>query len=213
MLDIKKKFFFTNVEYKSKIGIFGGGFDPPHIGHQLIIFSILTSGFLDYSFIIPCINHPFNKNMSLFMHRFNMCKLTFSKFSRNAILILDLENYLIIPTFSVNTIESIKLLRPDLLIFIVIGSDNWNKINKWYKYKYIYLLSDFIIFHRKNIININLIRAMSFFTMNNAFCIPNISSTYIRKILKNKNKKKYIYLKNIIDKKILSYIINNKLYI
>jgi len=211
MLNIKKK--LNNIKYKSKIGIFGGGFDPPHIGHQLIIFSILTSGFLNYSFIIPCSNHPFNKNMSLFLHRLKMCNLAFSKFSKNKVLILDLENYLIIPTFSVTTIESIKLLRPDLLIFIVIGGDNWNKINKWYKYKYIYILSNFIIFYRKNIININLIKNISVFTINNAFCIPNISSTYIRKILKKEFIKKDIYLKNIIDKKILKYIINNKLYI
>jgi len=206
---------FNNINYKSKIGILGGSFDPPHTGHQLIIFNILTSGFLDYSFIMPCINHPFDKNMSSFIHRLKMCEITFSKFSNNKVLILDFENYLIIPTFSANTIESIKLLRPDLSIFIIIGSDNWNKINKWYKYKYIHMLSNFIIFHRKNIINVNirLINSISLFTTSNAFYIPNISSTYIRKILKKDNIKKNIYLKNIIDKKILNYIIDNKLYI
>jgi len=212
MLDIKNK-FFANINYRSKIGILGGSFDPPHVGHQLIIFNILISGFLDYSFITPCINHPFNKTMSSFIHRLGMCKKAFSKFSKNKVLVLDLENYLIIPTFSANTIESIKLLRPDLSIFIIIGSDNWNKINKWYKYKYIYLLSNFIIFHRKNIINIKLKKNISLFTISNVFYIPNISSTYVRKILNKKNIQKNIYLKNIIDKKILNYIIDNKLYI
>jgi nicotinate (nicotinamide) nucleotide adenylyltransferase len=57
------------------ITLFGGSFNPPHIGHALIIEEFLSSGLTDELWLLPTYNHAFNKSLAPSNHRLKMCEL------------------------------------------------------------------------------------------------------------------------------------------
>ena len=60
-----------------KIGIFGGSFNPPHLGHKKMIADLILQHILDRVIIVPVGNY-YNKNeMVDFKDRYKMIKLLF----------------------------------------------------------------------------------------------------------------------------------------
>lgn len=59
-----------------KIGLFGGTFDPPHRGHELVAASLIDKGYLDEVWFVPVFKHPWadrlNKKFSAYKHRVAM---------------------------------------------------------------------------------------------------------------------------------------------
>lgn len=44
-----------------KIGLFGGAFDPPHIGHKKVADSLIENGVVDEVWFVPVFKHPWAK--------------------------------------------------------------------------------------------------------------------------------------------------------
>ena len=61
-----------------KICLFGGTFDPPHIGHLLISQTICEVEEFDKILFIPAYNPPHKKDISPIDHRVKMVKLAIS---------------------------------------------------------------------------------------------------------------------------------------
>jgi nicotinate-nucleotide adenylyltransferase len=55
--------------------LFGGSFDPPHLGHALVIQEFLASGKTDELWLLPTFNHSFDKQLTDSHHRLEMCNL------------------------------------------------------------------------------------------------------------------------------------------
>lgn len=129
------------------VGILGGSFDPPHIAHQLLALSALALEPIDELWIVPCANHPFAKNLSLFEHRLNMCELAFSRFEN--VKVLDVEKYLPTPNYTVRTIEYILEQQADLRLSLIIGSDVLEQFSNWYESQRILELCEVVVYLRE----------------------------------------------------------------
>ena len=57
------------------IVLFGGAFDPPHLGHQHITQSLLDQKIADEVWYVPTKEHPFSKPMTPAKHRLAMLEL------------------------------------------------------------------------------------------------------------------------------------------
>lgn len=175
-----------------KTAVFGGSFDPPHVGHSFIITIALSEG-MDEVIIIPAGTHAFGKKMTDFSTRYRMCKDAFSIFG-DKVVVSDIEN---IPGHSGKTWDTLCNLQdqfPDKEFTLYIGEDNFSRWNEWYK-------SDEIQKRWK-------IRVIgrgedSQFDFN----LPDISSTKIRRLI-SKGHSGYLP----VNKNILSTISENHLY-
>ena len=90
-----------------KIGVLGGSFNPPHIGHLLLSVYALTIKDLDRVFVVPCFRHPFGKDLIDFKHRLKMCGLAFGDFKRH-IKVSDIEKKLGDISRTLYTLKALK---------------------------------------------------------------------------------------------------------
>lgn len=119
----------------SKIGILGGTFDPPHIGHIALAEQTKKALKLAEMLIIPTYKPPLKKDeASPFGARFEMTKLAFA--DRDGFAVSDIEKKLGGVSYTINTIRALKEIYPQKTEFyLIIGGDQLFSIEKWYRYE------------------------------------------------------------------------------
>ena len=60
---------------QQRVGVFGGSFNPPHVGHVLAAAYLLSMAAVDRVLVIPVFRHPFAKTLASFEDRLAMCQL------------------------------------------------------------------------------------------------------------------------------------------
>ena len=181
-----------------KIGVFVGSFNPVHNGHIKIVNELLN--YLDKIIVVPTGNY-WNKNDLIdIKHRINMWKY----FETDRIIIDEKNNDL---KYTYLILDNLKYKYPNDDLYLIIGADNIIEFDKWCNYKDI-LKNNLIIINRNDIdikyyINKFNIKKYLIINVDNM----NISSTLIRKLIKQNNK-----INKLVDDKVLEYIKNNRLY-
>ena len=167
---------------KDRIGIFGGSFDPPHLGHLEISKIAITKLSLDQIYWCVTKKNPL-KNKAFFSlpERIKKSKAITNKIKK--IKIKFFENKL----KSNNTIDLVKHLKKvnkKNILFLIIGSDNLIKFHKWKNWELLSELIQIVVFSRKDYDKkvkktVTMKRVKKIIFINNKPI--NISSTYIRK--------------------------------
>lgn len=115
-----------------KTGIFGGLFDPPHIGHLITALDALIELNLDEIWFLVSFHPPHRGENAPFDRRYEMTRLSvqdFRKFKTSPIekeLNLD-------KSYSLLVIREIKKRFMDRKFYFIIGSDQFKRFNEWYK--------------------------------------------------------------------------------
>lgn len=113
-----------------RIGIFGGSFDPVHLGHKRLAEFAVNSLGLDKLLIIPASCSPFKTGTSSSAeHRMNMCRL---QFNEDVFEVSDIELLRGGKSYTIDTVNAVKQLYPDGTLFLIIGSDQLMQFHKWY---------------------------------------------------------------------------------
>ena len=188
---------------KLKIGVFGGTFDPIHIGHIDLIKNIKEEFNLDKVYVIPAGN-PYQKSkVTDFDTRFEMTKIATK--SMPYVEVLDIEKN-DKNSYTYNTISKLKQIE-DNDYFLICGSDCIFNIESFYNYEKLLKEFSFIVIprneERQNINNkINSLVYKDIFISN--YIGENISSSMIRNDFN-----KY---QNYLDKDVLDFIKNKNIY-
>lgn len=114
-----------------RIGILGGTFNPPHLGHLNIALASYEKLNLDEVWFIPAGNPP-HKNVSRdisIIDRFNMVKLMINDYPH--FKCKDFEFKKMSKCYSYETLQEIKSLYPDDELFFLIGADSLETFNTW----------------------------------------------------------------------------------
>ncbi len=184
----------------NKIGILGGAFNPPHLGHLLIAEQISDELKLDQILFLPNFKTPNNKKVIDHRDRIKMIKLSIKN---NAKFKMDLSEIKRKGTsYTINTIEQIKQKNPENDYYFIVGADELNKLDKWYKINELNEMITFIGVNRYeddfetkyNVIKINVSK-------------NNVSSTEIRSRIKNNKSIKYL-----VNEDVEKYIKKKGLY-
>ena len=117
----------------SKIALFGGTFDPPHIGHIEVVLSLLEQNHVDEVWVVPVRQNPLKKEKaSEPLIRKAMVEAAFSQIPKVRILYDELE--MPSPSYTIDTIRHLKKKYPLLStneLFFVVGSDAFKEKNQW----------------------------------------------------------------------------------
>ena len=127
------------------IALFGGSFDPPHIGHIEIINKLKKLDFIDKVIVMPTYLNPFKNSFKADASlRLKWLKEIFK--NDNKVEVSDFE---VKQNKKVPTIITVKeLLKKYDKIFVVIGADNLASLKKWQDFEELDNLVDFIVASR-----------------------------------------------------------------
>lgn len=118
-----------------KIGIYGGSFNPIHIGHTSLAQSLVHQGLVDEVWLLVSPLNPLKQNakgdIASYTHRLRMARIATSGIE--GVRVSDFEKRLPVPSYTVHTLEALSKAYPQHQFSLVIGADNWMSFDKWYK--------------------------------------------------------------------------------
>ena len=129
------------------IAIFGGTFNPVHLGHTQVVTYVLDDLSLDRCFLIPN-KAPVHKTIPLVTqeHRLNMLKLATDHIDKCMIDTLELDRKE--ASYTAYTMTSYRERYPDAHLYFVMGEDSLASLTSWYAWNNILNLCHVIVFKR-----------------------------------------------------------------
>ena len=128
-----------------RTGIFGGSYNPIHIGHLALANYLCEYGDLDELWFMVSPQNPFKANDTdlwdddLRLELVRLATEEYPKFKAS-----DFEFHLPRPSYMVNTLQKLREAHPDREFTLIIGEDNLDIFHKWREYQYI--LDNFRVF-------------------------------------------------------------------
>ncbi len=119
---------------RESIALFGGSFDPPHLGHKTVVKEALKVLNIDKLMVVPAFLNPF-KTVSHFTakERFNLTKELF--FVLEKVVVDDYEINQAKPTPTVETLK--HFMQSYDVPYVIVGADNLENIDKWKEFEYL----------------------------------------------------------------------------
>ena len=122
------------MESSKKILIYGGAFDPPHLGHARLLEEAIKTVSPDLALVIPTGVSPHKRRSGTpYWIRYDLAKRTFLSLPGN-VRISSLEskgrrNY------TIQTIRKLQKIYPGAELYLLIGSDMLASFPTWHLYK------------------------------------------------------------------------------
>jgi nicotinate-nucleotide adenylyltransferase len=137
----------------SRVGIYGGTFDPIHLGHLHVITQLIEKNLVDQLLLIPA-GQPLLRSYAPTatpQQRRSMCQLAISdlpahiaaKVQVNPIEILRMG-----PSYAIDTVEAVAQNYPDDTIVLVVGQDAAEKLDQWHRIDELRKMVQFLIIGR-----------------------------------------------------------------
>jgi nicotinate-nucleotide adenylyltransferase len=116
-----------------KIGIFGGTFDPPHIGHLILAEEAQSHLKLDRVLwvLTPFPPHKQGQNITLLQHRIKMVQLAIAGNPSFVFSSVDVDRPL--PHYAVDTVAILHEKMPDNELFYLMGGDSLRDLTFWHR--------------------------------------------------------------------------------
>ncbi|MCL2365657.1 MAG: nicotinate (nicotinamide) nucleotide adenylyltransferase [Oscillospiraceae bacterium] len=118
-----------------KIGIFGGTFNPPHIGHERAAKAAVAQLQLDILLVIP-VGIPPHKRLPPDSPsaeiRLMMTQNAFSEILYATVSHIEVENTQ--PSYTIETVDKIKKTYPNAKLFLLMGTDMFLSLESWKAY-------------------------------------------------------------------------------
>lgn len=140
------------------IGVFGGTFSPPHVGHLRAAEFFAASRCLDRVFIFPAGASPLKETKAGIPDedRLALCRLTFSGeiFEVSA---WELERPG--PSYTIETLRYVREMYPQAALFVLMGEDQRAQFHLWKDWQKILALAELVVVPRFGDISSTEIRA------------------------------------------------------
>ena len=118
---------------KRRLGIFGGTFDPPHIGHLILAAEAKDQLNLDFTIwvLTPDPPHKQGENISSIDHRLAMVELAINGDDAFSFSFVDIDRPG--PHYTVDTVRLLKQEYPNDALIYLMGGDSLHDLPNWYR--------------------------------------------------------------------------------
>ena len=132
-----------------RIGLFGGSFNPIHLGHTALAAYICEQGLVDEVWLLVSPQNPLKQDLTLLdeNERLHMARLAVAPYPM--LKACDFEFTLPRPSYTYHTLQALRKAYPDCEFSLIIGEDNWNNFHRWYRGEDIARETPIIIYPRE----------------------------------------------------------------
>jgi nicotinate-nucleotide adenylyltransferase len=118
-----------------RLGIFGGTFDPVHLGHLLPARDALEKMRLDAVLFVPCARSPFKREVPLTTdaQRFALLRLALKSEPRFWLSRCELDRPP--PSYAIETAREVREAFPRATLFWLLGADQLGRLHEWRDWK------------------------------------------------------------------------------
>lgn len=114
-----------------RTGLFGGTFNPIHLGHLALANYLCEENWVDELWFLITPQNPFKQQQNLLDNhlRLKMVEKAISGYPR--FKASDFEFTLPRPSYTITTLNKLSEAYPDREFILIIGADNWTAFNQW----------------------------------------------------------------------------------
>lgn len=194
-----------------RLGLFGGTFDPIHLGHLILAEQCRESCALEQVWMVVAGSPPHKPGgRTSVAHRLEMARIAIA--GQPAFSVSDIEATRPGPHYSVDTLEAIRQERPNDELFFLIGADSLADLPSWREPERIARLATIVVVNRPGLEELDPARLPSFGPGTNpliSVAIPpvGIASSDLRQRLSERRSVRYM-----IPRGVEAYIEAHALY-
>lgn len=191
------------MEQKIRTIIFGGSFDPIHVGHTALAAEALRQNLADevWFMVSPLNPHKQGQQLTPEEKRLAMVQLAIEDEPR--FKASDFEFTLPRPSYTLHTLQALEAAYPERTFLLLIGADNWEKFDRWYRGDLILERYPIIVYPRGNEQQPLLPKGVEWLSSR----LYDISSTQIREMVLSD-----VDIRGVVSQKVAEYIKMNRLY-
>lgn len=132
-----------------RIGILGGTFDPPHIGHLVVAVNVRHELHLDRLLLVVA-REPWQKvgtrPISPAEERLAMVRLAAARTPGVEVSTIELERPG--PTYTVDTLRELRALHPGAALYLIVGTDVADGLDTWHEHDTVRRLAELVVVQR-----------------------------------------------------------------
>jgi nicotinate-nucleotide adenylyltransferase len=128
------------------VALFGGSFNPPHVGHLLAAAYVRAVAGVDAVWFMPAHRHPFGKRLAPFDDRVALCQAVASLLS--GVEVTRVEEDVPGEGRTITTVEHLRKRVPDTHFSLVVGADILSETHKWFEFERLATLVHFVVLGR-----------------------------------------------------------------
>lgn len=117
------------------IGIYGGSYNPIHRGHTELAKTLVSQGLVDELWLMVSPLNPLKESdrseYAAYDDRLRMAELATEDI--HGVKVSDFERTLPLPSYTITTLKALEKAYPQHTFALVIGADNWQRFDRWYK--------------------------------------------------------------------------------
>ena len=132
-----------------RLGVFGGTFDPPHLGHLIVASDIYAELELDRLVFVPAAAPPHKRGRvhASAERRLEMVRAAVAADPRFTVDDLELQREG--ESYSVDTLREFRAREPDAELFFIIGVDQLREIDSWRQPEEVARLATLVVVSRE----------------------------------------------------------------
>ncbi len=158
-----------------EIALFGGSFNPPHLGHLLAAAWVLATEPVDELWFVPVLQHPLGKPLvGSYEHRLALCEMVARQLASARVSRAEEESG---QTRTVDLLEWLQRRHPGTRFALVLGTDLDAEKAQWKRFDRVEQLARIVSVQRGGY--------EAGQAGDEAVVIPRISSTHVRALLKS----------------------------
>lgn len=137
----------------SRVGIYGGTFDPIHLGHLHVITQLFEKDLVDQLLVIPAGEPLLRENapIATAQQRRTMCQLAMADLPKaiaDKVQVNPIEILRTGPSYAIDTVEAVAQSYPGDSIILIIGQDAADKLDQWHRIDELRKMVQFLIIGR-----------------------------------------------------------------
>lgn len=183
-----------------KVGLYFGSFNPIHVGHLIIANHLADTTELDQVWLVVSPHNPHKEKKSLLADHHRLALVREAIEGNDNLRASDIEFHLPQPSYTATTLTYLKDKHPEHDFSLIMGEDNLRTFHKWFNYETILNNHSIFVYPRaytiqekqSDFVSENQLEDHKNVTVLEHAPVMNISSSFIRKQIKNKKDVRYL---------------------